>query len=102
MGDRCKPQLSAQVGGEGDELVIVELCAVVCDDCVWDTVAAIDIFPKEANYLGGSYCRQWLRLYPLAVVINGNNDVFELALGGLELSHQVKAPSGMNPWADDD
>ncbi|PRQ24600.1 hypothetical protein RchiOBHm_Chr6g0274241 [Rosa chinensis] len=52
-----------------------------------DTVSTVDVFPEEVNYFGGSYCCQGLRLYPVAVVVDSNDDVFELALCGLEFAY---------------
>lgn len=64
---------------EVSKSIIIELCAIVYDDCLWDPKTAIDITPKEIQNLLSGDDGHGLILYPLGVVINYDNSKFKLS-----------------------
>ena len=75
---------------KSEELLPSELCAVVCDDGVWDSEVMDDVEEEHHGLLGFDH-RDRPSFYPFCKLLNGDKQV-GVALGRLfEWSNQIES-----------
>ena len=83
---------------ESKELLVGELCVIVCNDGVWYSKAMDDV-EEEQHGLLELDCRDWSSLYPLCKLVYGDKQVRIAPGRPLERSDQIEPPD--HEWPRD-
>ena len=96
----CEFELSSSCLAPCDEVLVVELRAVICDDRLRRTVAVEDVALQEVLNLLGCYGRQGRSFNPFGMIIDAHNDSLELAFPDGKWANQIHSPKAVDPQAN--